>query len=531
VLQPPSNVSSAERPKGRRRSLLQQAGSTSVIAGLAVLAGFGLDIVIAARYGAGPITDSFFVAARVPLGIAALAVAAANQALVPAFATSITKEGEKATWRLVSIVVTSTLSAGAVLVAAVFLLARPLVALTAPGLPAGEAQLAAELIPITFAMIPLVTTSEVLRALLNARYSFVVPAATNIFLAGTAAGVILLFPHNPHVLAWAYLAGAAVQVTFIFLFATRNGFRYRPSWRLRDPHFKSVAQLSVRPVIAGALNPVTRIAEQILLSFLPPGSITIVAYGYRLISAVGGTIFFRSVMVTLLPRMSAAGSDRTELNRLTHQGLRIMLGLSVPLTAFVAVLARPGALVVFQRGKFTRDDALLLGTVIAVYAFSLVGSAVQRALLAPFFALLDTRTPLWTTIYGVVANLVLLPVAVGAFALLGGRPVVGVALAYSLAVYVNVAHAAIKVRAIAGSPWQGLGPFVLKLILASTLSAVVMLAAESWLQLDHPHSRLFEVTAVVGVGLAGLAVMAVVLGLFSVGSLRRRFDGTEVPLR
>jgi hypothetical protein len=58
-----------------------------------------------------------------------------------------------------------------------------------------------------------------------------------------------------------------------------------------------------------------------------------------------------------------------------------------------------------------------------------------------------------------------------------------------------------------------------------------MLALEGWLQLDRPHSRLFEVAGVVGVGVAGLAVMGGVLGLFSIGRLRRAADGTEVPLR
>ena len=142
-----------EAPRRPKRSLLRQAGSTSVIAGLAVLTGFVLDITIAATYGAGQITDSFFVAARLPLGAVALAVAAANQALVPAFATSLNNRGEQATWRLASIVITATLAGGALLVAAAYLIAAPLVAITAPGLPAAQARLSAELVPITFAMI------------------------------------------------------------------------------------------------------------------------------------------------------------------------------------------------------------------------------------------------------------------------------------------------------------------------------------------------------------------------------------------
>jgi putative peptidoglycan lipid II flippase len=531
-----------DAPRRPRRSLLRQAGSTSVIAGLAVLTGFVLDITIAAKYGAGPITDSFFVAARLPLGAVALAVAAANQALVPAFATSLNNRGEQATWRLASIVITATLAGGALLVAAAYLIAAPLVAITAPGLPAAQARLAAQLVPITFAMIPLSTSSEILRALLNARFSFVVPAATNIALAGTAAAVVLLTRHNPHGIALAYLAGSVIQLTFISSFAIRNGFRYRPSLRLRDEHFQSTARLSVRPIVAGGLNPLARVAEQILLSFLPTGSITIVAYGYRLISAVGGTIFFRSVMVTLLPRLTAVKAKASELSRLTGQGLRIMLALSLPLTAFIAVLATPMALAVFQRGKFTRADALLLGGLITVYAFSLVGSGVQRALLAPFFALLDTRTPLRNTVYGVVANLVLLPLAVGGIALFGGPAVIGVGVAYSLAQYVNVAHAAYRVRSVAGSPWRGIGPIALKMGLASVLSALAMLPAERWLGLDLPHSRLGEIAGLVEVGAIGAVVLGGALGLLFYKELRRRgkrgggngqngSSGTEVTLR
>ena len=509
------------RPRRDGRSLLRQAGSTSVVAGLAVLTGLLLDVVIAATYGAGPITDAFFVAARLPLGVGALVVAAANQALVPAFAMSLGKRSEQATWRLASIIITTTLVFGAAVVAVVSLIARPLVAITAPGLPADEATLAAQLMPVTFAMIPLVAGSEVLRALLNARFSFVVPAATNLALSGTAAGVILLTRHHPQAIAWAYLAGAAVQLTFISVFAIRNGFRYRPSLRLRDDHFQSVVRLSVRPIVAGGLNPLTRIAEQVLLSYLPTGSITIVAYGYRLISAVGGTIFFRSVMVTLLPRLSAAESKPAELNRLTAQGLRIMLGLSVPLTALIAVLATPMALVVFQRGRFTAANAILLGTLISVYAFSLVGSGVQRALLAPFFALLDTKTPLRNTIYGVIANLALLPIAVGAIAAGAGPPVLGVGIAYSVAQYVNVAHAAYRVRSIAGSPWRGLGQFGLKIALASAASALAMVPMELWLGLYRPQPRLVELAGLVAVSLVGLAVLGVALGLLFMNEIRR----------
>ena len=83
---------SAERREGR--SMIRQSSLTSLVAGGSVLTGLLLDAVVAAKFGAGRATDSFFVAARIPLGLNAVVVAAANQALVPAISKSLVTRSE-----------------------------------------------------------------------------------------------------------------------------------------------------------------------------------------------------------------------------------------------------------------------------------------------------------------------------------------------------------------------------------------------------------------------------------------------------
>jgi hypothetical protein len=110
-----------------------------------------------------------------------------------------------------------------------------------------------------------------------------------------------------------------------------------------------------------------------------------------------------------------------------------------------------------------------------------------------------------------------------------------VAAAYSLAQYVNVAHAAYRVRSVAGNPWSGLGPFALKITVATILCTAAMVPVELRLGLDQAHPRLVELAGTTAVGLVGLVVLAAVLGfLFRDGLLQRRWPGsrgTEVPLR
>lgn len=498
------------------RAVIRQSGLTGLAAGASVAFGLLLDITVAARFGAGRSTDAFFVAARIPLGLVAVVLVVANQALVPVFNTSIIKHGDAATSRLVSRVVGAVLLGGAGLLVVIALLAHVLVRITAPGISAPEVSSAAGMVPIVFAIVPLIAVSEVMRAFLNARYAFIAPALMNVVLSGVAATVILVGPrHDITVVAWGYLVGAICQVSFTIAMATRRGLRLRPALHLRDPELRAVGALSVRPFAAAGLNPLARLGEQLMVSFLPPGSITILNYAYRLISAIGGTVFFRSVVVALVPRLTEAHvrGDDPEVLRITGLGMRIMLAISVPLTVFMAVLAKPAALAVFQRGNFSRASASLLGVVLAVYSISLVGSALQRVLLAPFFARLDTRMVLRNTIYGVAANLALLPLLTLPFGWGNPNAIIGIALAYSIAQFVNVAHARHRLRRMIGPPARGVARLAWRLVVASVISGAAMIGAAVLFHLDGtlPRGTLLLRTALTGLGGAVVLTAAMLI--------------------
>ena len=308
--------------------------------------------------------------------------------------------------------------------------------------------------------------------------------------------------------------------------------------RMRDPRIAEAGALSVRPLVGASLNPLARVGEQAVISFLPTGSIAIMNYGYRLISAIGGSVLFRSVIVVTLPRLTRATAEGrdAEVRQLTRLGVQIMLAVSVPLTALMAVLARPAVIAVFRRERFSAEDATLLGTVLAVYAASLVGSAVQRALLAPFFARLDTKVPLRNTLYGVVANLALLPLLVLPF---GDDPngVVGVAIAYAAAQYVNVAHAWSRLRRDMGIRLAGVGDTAIRLAIAGVAMAGAMAVAVSVLQPESAASRVARPVDIAIAGAIGVVVFAGVaaaLGLLGLGrpvpiGPRRRGTGDDGP--
>lgn len=491
------------KQRGQERLVVRQSLLSGGTATIAVGSGLVLDVVAAAVFGAGRETDAFVVAARLPLALTAILMVLGNQVLVATFAAWSVTLQERIGRRLVTTVVLGAVAGGAAVAAVLALAAPALVVVLGPGFDREQHALAAELMRVMVWTIPLIAGCEALRAWLNAHHRFVVPAAMTVVLNGVAVTIVLLGDRQIGSLPAAYVAGATVQLLLMTIFAVGVGWRpARPT--VRHPEVRLLVRLFVRPSVAATLNPLTRVAETAVASFLPPGSATVLHYGQRAVSAIGGTVLFRSVMLAVLPRLTRAHllDDPVGRQRLANVGMQLMVIVSFPLTAITLVLVRPATEELLGIGRFSAADARLLGVVLAVLALSFPLSAVQRGLLAPFYAVRNTRVPLHNAVVGTAVNLALLGACLGA----GDRDsaaVVAIAGAYVVANVANVAHARWAIgRSGLGVPRAGRA-----VVLRSALSAVAggVAAAVVW-----EASSLPPVWRLLLGGLAGVAAVLVV---------------------
>lgn len=496
-------------------SKLLRAGAAGSLGSLFALgAGLLLDLTLALLLGAGPTTDALFVALRIPLGIAVFFPPTAVQVLVP----SISRWLEEGDLRRANARTSSTLAATAIgsggFALVGFLIAPAMVQFLAPGLSPDGHLLAASLTRVVFLMIPAIATSEVLSAYRHAHRSHGLASAVHGVLGLTIVAVLLTSSSRAGVwvAAWAYVAGAVIQLVAAFVLAHAKGFRFCPG-PVRTAEMRQLGSRSLRPLAASALQLGTRLGEQMVASFLPPGSITILTYANRLVSAVGGTLFFRPLMTAFIAPMSRlhANGDLEGLRTLFRNGLRTMLAVSVSLTALVVMGGAPFVAGLFGLGDFTPEQARLLGITVAVYAASLPTAGLQRMLLGFTFARLDTTTYLRNTIYGAIANICLL----GAM-LVGWRPspeLLIVPVAYSLAQVVNVWHAAVTVKGQFGMAFPNIGGEGIRMAWTVAAAVAVMLPIRIWVvpQLTGPPLTLLmtgALTAVVGVVVLGAGALS-----------------------
>jgi putative peptidoglycan lipid II flippase len=402
--------------------------------------GFVRDMVVARAFGAGPMTDAFFVAFRVPNMLRRLlAEGALSTAIIPVFAESLERGGRAEFGRVVRAVTGAATVVLCVVTGLGMLLAPWIVRVMAPGWTADPELigLTGRLTTLMFPYLLLVGLAALAMGALNAQHRFFTaalgPAVLNV--AMILSVLVLAGRMSPPVfsLVVGLLAGGAGQLLVQLPELTRLGVPLRPSLEWSHPAIRIIAGRLWPAVFALAAVQVTVLVNTLLASLLPHGTVSYLYYADRVMEFPLG-VFGIALATATLPSMVAQAA------RGEHRGLTDTLGFALRLSAFVAVPASVGLLalghpivrVLFQRGEFDAGDALATTQALAGYAVGLPAFSATRIVAQTFYALGDTRTPVLAGIASVVANVAL------AVVLMWPLKHVGLALASSLSAYINL---------------------------------------------------------------------------------------------
>ena len=184
-----------------------------------------------------------------------------------------------------------------------------------------------------------------------------------------------------------------------------------------------------------------------------------------------------SVITALLPSLSRVAHSG-KLGQVSHDlvgAMRLVSFLIIPITAMILVGGVSIAVLLFDFGAATTDQAQILGEVISVFMLGMIPFTLFYVLLRGFYSLEDTRTPFFIT---VVFSLVFLGLLVPGFGLLTGQGVqiTYIALCYSISYWVGLVIAWIVLaRKLGGlSSLSAIGS-IGRMLVVGILSVVVML--------------------------------------------------------
>src|SRR5262245_48818521 len=424
--------------------MIGRLASVGGFTALSRVAGFFRDVLMAAVLGAGPASDAFMVAFRLPNNFRAIfAEGAFSAAFLPRYAAAAAKEGTGSSSpaaRFANDVFAWQFVAQLVLLALAFAFMREIISVLAPGFSDNPDQqaLAVELSRITFPYLFCIAIVTQLSSMLNAANKFRAAAAAPIFLNLSmivALSFVQLFPSAAYAVAYGVLAAGFVELLFITHAAARTGFALRLKWPRWNAEMRDfTAALGAAVIGAGSVQ-IGLFVDTLIASFLPAGDLTALYYADRINQLPMGVVGV-AIGTVLLPEMSARLARNDEKGASIAQNRAVVLGLLLTLPCIAAFFIIPETLMraLFVRGAFGADAADQASAALSAYGIGLPAFVLLRCVTPSFYARGDTATPVRATLAAVAANIAM------KFAFVMGLElgVFGLALATSLSAWINL---------------------------------------------------------------------------------------------
>jgi putative peptidoglycan lipid II flippase len=414
--------------------------------------------VLAALFGANREFDAFVTAFRIPNLLRDLfAEGALSAAFVATFSQKLSKEGDQAAWRLANLILNALIIVLGLVTVVGIILAPWLVRLIAPGFSEipGKTELATTLTRIMFPFLLMVALAALAMGMLNAKHRFGVPASASMMfnigsIVGGLAFAFLLAPnfmHDPSLAGRAMigmsigtLIGGALQWIIQIPSLRGVGYRYQTTLDWRDPGFRRVLQLLGPSVIGTAAVQVNVFVDQWFASWpgmsgpTGSGAVTWLNCAFRLMQFPIG-LFGVAIGVATLPTVSAhAGrGDMLEFRKTLARSIRLAFFLCLPAACGLWVLATPIISTIYQHGKFDAFATTQTVACLRAFAVGLVAYAAIKIIAPTFYALGDSRTPMFVAVGSIVVNAGMDYV----FAIVCGMKTAGLALSTSTVALCN----------------------------------------------------------------------------------------------
>ncbi len=366
--------------------------------------------LLVAIFGASSDLGVFLASFRIPdLLFQIFITGALSTSFIPLFSEFISQHKKEDANKFASAILTYGVSIFVVISALIIIFAHPLSQVIAPKFSERELTLMTNLMIIIQLSQVFFVVGTVFSGMLQSFQHFLIPGiASALYNLGIIIGIIVfssLFGFG------IYGATIGVVIGAFFFFAVQlpllagSGFHFNITFH-RDEAVKKIAKLMVPRSLTLLVSQLAVTANVFFALIISARSLVIFDLAQTLMLAPV-VLFGQSIAQATFPTLSLKAKEPEEFVPIFVSSLNQIVYLTLPISALLIVLRIPVVRLFFGASRFDWDATVATGLTLALLGISISAQSAIYLFARAFFALKDSQTPFFITLFSVIINIAL----------------------------------------------------------------------------------------------------------------------------
>ncbi len=389
-------------------------------------------------FGASNTLGVYLASTKIPDFLFQLIIAGAlSSAFIPVFSEYLGKGKEKDAHRLGSTLLMVGLVIFSIISIFLFIFAKDISELVAPGFSASQINLMADLTRIVIFGELFFIFGSFLSAVLQSYNHFFIPGiASATFNLGIIIGIITLSPFvGIFSAAYGVVLGSLIFVAVQLPFVRKLGFSFKASFSLKSSGVLEVLKLMWPRTLSIGIFQLGTLVTITLVSFLPDPGRNYVIFDYAQTLAFAPVVLFgQAIAQAAFPVLSKERERLEDFKTTFITSLNQMLYLVLPISVLFLVLRIPIVRLIYGAAQFDWEATVLTGRTLAFFSISIFAQSLVYLVSRGFYALHDTKTPL---IIGALTTGLMITLG-ASFIFIYHYGIESIAIAYSIGSIINI---------------------------------------------------------------------------------------------
>lgn len=373
---------------------------------LSKVTGLLRETAIASAFGATSLTDIYKSALIIPGVVMSFFTVGLHTSLIPVL-SSAEKNGERE--KFFSNFFTVMMLFSTLAFVLLFVFAKPLAHVFVPGFKGEKFDMTVFYTRMIAVIAPLQIMTYTLIAWLQQRERFYIAAFVAIPMnLIIILGAYLSRTEDLHLIVYATIAGYIAQFLWVLIPYLKTKPKLALKVHFRDQYIQMFWVMLLPILLTLTAGQINNLIDRALASGLADGTVANMDNVTK-VAALFQSVLVLSISSVLFTRQSKLSSEKNhrEIYLVTKQNLSVILLIMIPVTFGVMFLSKEIMMLLFMRGRYTYEAAVIGGWLLLCYSGVLVSRAVVEIFAKMFFSLQETKKPMLSTFITIGTNIVL----------------------------------------------------------------------------------------------------------------------------